>query len=281
MALDLLKTAQELWAIGQFLDSHTIPERSDLTRLSTDLSKLNKSISEMMATSPDLRENLSKQQELVEKLKERCRQLEVRRSIIDLAESAEKLANESPDKESQEIAAEAEILRSKIDALLQNQRPSRNNAKFIRFAHACIDKAEKHEPVISNKKRSKNVLKMSSLEDMDTSIDSFDLAESLYSLAGLLYREDLDGFAKSLSRDFSDSSLKEIRFHVGECQGDISKTERHEDRIRIIQGILGYAHKVSDYYMDSSPYPSLIEIHRIFDDLELVTYLEESDPTEG
>lgn len=280
MALDLLKTAQELWAIGQFLDSHTIPERADLKRLSIELFNLNESITKMMSASPNLRENLSKQQELVEELKERCRQLEVRRSIIDLAESAEKLANESPGKGSEEIATEAKTLRSKIDSLLQNQRPSHNNAKFIRFAHACIDKAEKHEPVISNKTKSKTILKMASLENRDASIDSFDLAESLYSLAGLLYREDLDNFKKSLSRDFSDSSLKEIRFHIGECQGNISKIEKHEDRIRVIQGILGYAHKVSDYYMNSSPYPSLIEIHRIFDDLELVTYLEESDPTE-
>lgn len=280
MSSDLLKNAQELWSIGQFLDSHAIPERSDLKRFSKHLSQMSESLTEMISTSPDLTENLSKQQELIQELTRRCYQLEIRRCIIELAECAEKLANESPNKDAKEIAFEAQELRSRIDALLKEERPSRNNAKFIRFAQACIQKAENHEPVISNKGKSKNILKLSLFENRETSMDSFDLAEALYSLASFLYYEDLEAFSQSLARDFSDASLMEMRFHVGECHGNLSLIDTHEDRMRAIQGILGYAHKVSDYYMDSSPYPSLIEIHKTFEDLDLVNYLEDSDASQ-
>ena len=66
------------------------------------------------------------------------------------------------------------------------------------------------------------------------------------------------------------SDQKEIRYHVSNCKGSLETLEDPALRLKTIQGILGYAHDLADYYMDTTPYPTLLEIHGIFQDLDFV-----------
>ena len=276
MNSDILKNSRDLENIQSFLDTHTLPAETKLRTFSRQLKKIDRSISLSLSRSSEGATSLEKQKELVQKLAGRCHLLEMRKDIIDLAEMAEELANTSPYRDPKETAIEANLLRNRIDALLETHRPSQNNAKFLRFAKACIEKAERQEPVLVPKsKTEQSVVSLKHYQKEETSVASFELAELLYALGASLYREEIDAFTHSLSNDFSDATLMEIRFHVHECGGDIKKIETHTERMHVIQGILGYAHKITDYYTNSTPYPSLMEIHHTFDDLELVTQEEE------
>jgi hypothetical protein len=276
MNKDLLRNSKDLEEIESFLDAHTLPEDKKLRTFSKQLKKIDLSISQSLSSNPENLDSLEKQKALVQKLAGRCHLLEIRKDIIELAELAEELANTSPDRDPREIALEANLLRNRIDAFLEVHRPSKNNAKFLRFAKACIEKAERQEPVLVSKNVStQNVVSLKNYQKEETTVASFELAENLYCTATFLYRDQTNEFIESLSNNFSDTTLMELRFHVQECGGDLQKLSTHEDRMHIIQGVLGYAHKVTDYYTDSTPYPSLVEIHHIFDDLDLVNQAEE------
>ena len=276
MSQDLLKNSRELEVIQNFLDTHTLPENTKLRSFSKQLKKIDLSLSHTLSLNPESPKPFEQQKALVQKLAGRCHLLEIRKNIIDLAEMAEELANTSPHRDPSEIAIEANILRNQIESFVELHRPSKNNAKFLRFAKACIEKAERQEPVLVPKNEGENhLISLKHYQKEEPSIASFDLAEILYSTASFLYREEIDSFTESLSHNFSDATLMEVRFHVHECGGDLKNLKTHPDRMRVIQGMLGYAHKITDYYMDSTPYPSLVEIHHTFDDLELVTEAEE------
>ena len=146
----------------------------------------------------------------------------------------------------------------------------------MRFANACIDKAEKHEPVLikTPEGKIKKVLHIEHFQRNEASVESFSLAEVLYELAGYLYHEDMELYKKTFNH-FSDQEKQEIKYHVGACNGSLSKLDSLEDRLMVVQGILGYAHTLTDYYMDSSPYPSIVEVHKTFEELDFITHLEE------
>jgi|JI9StandDraft_1071089.scaffolds.fasta_scaffold02285_10 hypothetical protein len=263
--------------IKKFLDTHAVPESSDLKVVLKQLSKIKRSVTVALKAAPlPFQSHLKEEENLLQTLAGRCQQLQERRDVINLAEEAENLANTSPEKTHDDVALEANRLRTLIDLFLKSHRPSRNNAKFIRFARACIDKAERHEALIQSKRSSKQVSLEVSRKNVEGP-ESVELAESLYELASLLYQEKIDLFNTALANNFSCAAQKEIAYHASVCKGNLKALHKKEDRLKVIQAILGYAHLLADYYMDNTPYPTIVEIHHLFEELELVNHLEKAD----
>ncbi len=280
MRIDFPEHEEELESIGTFLDRHTFPDLGKLKKFLAQLTKIDSSIDQAIKKKElCIASYLENQKSLVTKLAGRCHHLEVRRDVISLAEAAETLANSSPERSNEEIAHDANLLRDRIDLFVKQNRPSRNNAKFIRFAKACIDKAEKHEPVVVKAKsgKPKNSVSLDSFREKEATPESLELAELLYELARLLYTEKYDEFEANLLKDFSPNQQKEIHFHVSACKGNLRDLTNQTSRLKTIQGILGYAHDTADYYMDNTPYPTIIEVHNIFQDLDFVTHLENEE----
>ena len=278
MKIEFACHENELESIDEFLERNTFPAELELKKIFDKLSRIDESIDlalegDAVAIGP----YLEKQKELVKKLEGRRQKLEIQKDVISLAEAAEALANSSPLRPLKSIIIEAQELRDKIDLFLQNHRPSKTNAKFIRFARACLAKAEKQEPIISKstQKRSKNTVSLDNFRVKEASLDSLELAEMLYDLARVLYEEKYDEFKDSLEGNFSPSQQKEIGFHISKCFGNLQSINDQVVRLKCIQGILGYAHVLSDYYMGDTPYPTIVEIHNIFQDLAFINQQEE------
>ena len=282
MSMQLTNHQGDLDAIKALLKKRFLPEKRELKAFSIQLEKIDRSINKALTTSDVIcKKFLEKQRELVHNLTGRCHQLEVRRDVINLAEDAEALANSSPDRPQEELAIEANNLRDRMESFLMVHRPSKNNSKFIRFANACIAKAERREPVMIRGKdgRLKKVISIDTFKSKEVTLDMFDLAESLYGLASLAYHNKIKEFKTTLTNSFSEETRKEIIYHVSMVEGSLEKMESKHDRIRVVQGILGYSHDLTDYYMDESPYPSIVEIHQVFKDLEFLSHTEEEDPS--
>jgi hypothetical protein len=258
--------------IEKFLHTHAIPESTELAQVLKQLFKIKRSVTRALRSyDRTFSSHLSEQQELIQKLAGRCHKLQERRAVINLAEAAEDLANNSPLKSDDEVSLAANELRNRIDAFVRAHRPSRDDAKFIRFARACIDKAEKHEPLLQ--KRASKAISLETARKNVAGPESTEVAEALYELAGLLYQEKMTEFHTSLSH-FAPATQKEIHYHISVCKGHLDLLSKKEERLKVIQGILGYAHLLADYYMDNTPYPTIVEIHHLFQDLEMVHYLE-------
>ncbi len=278
MSTQLINHQGDLDAIKALLKKRFLPEKEMLEQFSLQLEKIDLSINKALETSDiSCKKFLEKQLELVHDLEGRCHHLGVRRDVIALAEDAETLANESPDYPQDRLSFETNKLRDRIDDFIQSHRPSKTNSKFLRFARACLAKAEKREPVLIRGKngRLKKVISIESFKSKEVTLEMFDLAEALYALAQLLYNEQMDEFQDSLKNSFSEETRKEIVFHLSMTRGCLDEVQSKEQRLRTIQGILGYAHELTDYYMDESPYPTIVEIHRIFKDLDLLNHTEE------
>ncbi len=270
----------ELASIEAFLERHTFPAMSDLEGFLDRLTEIDASIdralgSEIVAIGPYLEE----QKKLVERLLGKCQKLEVRKDVIDMAEEAEKLANSSPEKSHVIVLQDAQALRDRIDQFVSLNRPSRTNAKFIRFARACIDKAEKHEPVIAKSltKKNKTTISLDQFRVKEPSLDHLEVGELLYDLARLLYQEKYEEFRVALAGNFSVSQQRDIKFHIRACAGSFEDLNNQVVRIKTVQGILGYAHELADYYMGDTPYPSIVEVHTIFQDLDFIEESEEKN----
>ncbi len=278
MSTQLINHQGDLEAIKALLKKRFLPEREILEQFSAQLEKIDKSISKAIDGSDvSCKKILEKQLELVHDLEGRCHHLGVRHDVIMIAEDAEALANSSPDYPQNRLLQEISLLRDRIDSFLQTHRPSKTNSKFLRFAKACLAKAEKREPVLIRGKdgRLKKVISIDSFKSKEVTLEMFDLAESLYSLAQFLYYEQVEEFHTLMKESFPEETTKEIRFHLSMTGGALDRIESKEQRLRIVQGILGYAHELTDYYMDESPYPSIVEIHRIFKDLDFLNHTEE------
>ena len=207
------------------------------------------------------------QQALFNSVEKKLADLQHDHTVIMFAEKAEDLANTCSKRSSKEIHNEANQLKKLMQRYLQNNRPSRTNAKFIRFAQACIIKAEKGQPLLSAQKRNK---KVESIDDYrPTQAVDVKLAERLYHIATLLHNKE---YHKALSSCalFTQEENKELSFHIRKCKGFLlsSENESKKDQTNTIRGILGYAHISADYILDSSPYPDNEEILSIFTDLE-------------
>ena len=278
MRIEFLNHEKELESIETFLERHTFPDICDLKKFLMTLERIETSLdSSILSDQFEISSYLEKQKSLVKKLVGRCHELEIRKDVINLAEDAEKLANTSPGRSSEEVTKDAHALRDRIDLFTKDHRPSRSNAKFIRFAKACVEKAERHEPVAVKSKngRSKKTLNLDDFRLKEATPERLDLAETLYELAILLYKEQYGEFLEMFSSSFSPSEQKEILFHVSNSKGDIKNLSDQTTRLRTIQGILGFAHLSADYYMGKTPYPSIIEVHSIFEDLDFISHLED------
>lgn len=268
---------EEISSIEKSLSSHTLVPRKQLKNFVSQLKKIDRSLEQSLQENTLGKHSIEKQKEMVSSLAGRCHHLKTRNDIINLAEEAEHLANTSPDRPHDEVASDANALRQRIDDFVKQNRPSRNNAKFIRFARKLLDKAERHEPVIVKQERRENVVTLDHYRTKDVTLKSYELAEALYELARLLYVEETAKFESSFKEDFSESVQKELSYHVSMCGGQMKEYCEESARLLIVQGILGYAHELTDYYLDNTPYPNIEEIHLTFEDLSDVNHIEDED----
>jgi len=104
--------------------------------------------------------------------------------------------------------------------------------------------------------------------------ECLEVALHLYELARLLYQEKFPEFHKMLVTDFSLIDQKNIETHVAICEGDLNSVSTLTIRIKAVQGILGYSHILANYHLGPSPYPSMIEVHNIFQELDLIEQIE-------
>ncbi len=138
-----------------------------------------------------------------------------------------------------------------IEAFVSDHRPSREDAEKIQLARGCI------------------------VSDMsEPSRDCLEVAEHLYELARLLYQEKFEEFHKMLVTEFSLLDQKNIETHVAICEGNLNFISSLTIRIKAVQGILGYSHILANYYLGPTPYPSMIEVHNIFQELDLIEQIE-------
>ncbi len=262
-----------LESIKSFLYKHNLVNLKKLSEVSKQLKKINKSIIDTAKNNQSyFSEHFKNQRELIENLIGRCNQLKIRINIVNFAESAESLSNTSPHRSRDEVAIEANNLRLRIVAFLKNYRPSQIDSKFIRFARVCINKAEKGEAVIVERSGGKIKL-IVSLQDFfknkEVTKESYEIAELLYELSMEVHYNNISNF-KKLIENFSKDTINEIKHHVKICGGDIDKVNTAANRTLIMQGILGYAHLLVDYYMDKTPYPTVPEIEEICSDVNFI-----------
>jgi len=267
---------KELEDIDSSLRRLILPDPKKLKKFAKQLKSIEKSLkSDDEEYHSSLNQLLKDQKTLIQKISGRCEQLEQRRIIINFAETAEALANSSPNTDPNDIISQAQTLKENIELFLKGHRPSQNNAKFIRFALACIDKALRQETVVHNAgKKNDNLISLSHYGKAKVTPESFVLAEFLYELSAILYSEKIEEFQKKFNSELSEGHKKELNFHIKTCKGDINKLKSRSEQIFIIQGLLGYAHILTDYFMDDTPYPTIVEIHNIFQDVDFVNHLD-------
>lgn len=256
------ETLEDLDIIQSSLDCRIFVPKDTLQKFLFQLRNIDHALAQNDNTS--LHDVITKKRELVESLAGKCQNLKERNSVISFAEEAEHIANSSPILADTEIANLTENLNSRIDAFIEDFMPTKNNMKFLRFAKKLLQKAKKHEPVLIPINHNDTMITFREDSPQETSLDDFALAESLYEIASLLYTEQRETFQDTLTKNFSFATQKEISFHVHNCGGKISNIETESDRLKVIQGILGYAHTITDYFAGETPYPSIKEIHKTF-----------------
>jgi hypothetical protein len=157
-------------------------------------------------------------------------------------------------------------LRERLGEFLLGRQPGRKDMGMIRFLWDSIECAEKGEKMPS--------LPLA-LSEEEIDLACVDMAERLYDLGRMLYQELFAEFKSALLTGFSSWDRSEIRRHVSLCGGDLDLINNQSIRLKSVQGILGYAHILSDYYTGETPYPSMVEVHGIFQDLDFIIHLEE------
>lgn len=210
--------------------------------------------------------------ELQKEICGRSYDLKERYHVLSITNQASTLASTSKNRTQEEVASEANELRIHIDAFLKTHRPSRKEITYLRFARECIDHAEQGRLYPSKK-----ITPLFSLKDDEISQESYELAEAVYELAEMLYKQDFHSFQSYFKNNFSFAVQEELLYHVEVCQGNFYEADNPRQRMKVVQGILGFAHSLTDYYSGNTPYPRFEEIHETFRDLAFVTYLEEEE----
>ncbi len=157
-------------------------------------------------------------------------------------------------------------LRERFEEFLRGRQLGVEGACEIRYIWACIGAAERGEGLPA--------FRQNFLGEVDEA--NLALAEVLYDLGRKLYEEEFEDFSLSLRSDISTFDLLEIKRHVALCGGDLDLISHPSIRLKSVQGILGYAHVLSGYYTGETPYPSMIEVHGIFQDLDFILHSEEN-----
>lgn len=258
----IFEDEKELDDIGRSLDTNIFVPKDTLQKFIFRLREIDTTLSKVKDNS--LYHAIEKKKKMLVTLSERCEKLKQREQVISIAEEAELLANSSPFLSDEEVHEKAEGLRARIDSFIEFARPSKNNMKFLRFAKRLLLKAEKHEPVILKEEKQTNTITLSEGSKGEVSLDDFALAENLYELGALLYNEKIDEFNQRMKNTLSSASQKELFFHVHNCNGNLNDLSDESNRLKAIQGLLGFAHTVTDYYASETPYPSQKDFPELF-----------------
>ncbi|MCH9811271.1 hypothetical protein K0U07_00740 [bacterium] len=253
---------EDLDIIQSSLDCRIFVPKDTLQKFLFQLRKIDLSLTENHEGK--LQEVLTKKRELIESLNGRCLALKERNSVISFAEEAEHIANSSPILTDAEIESLSSSLLTRIDTFIADHKPTKNNMKFLRFAKKLLQKAKKHEPVLTPSTNKGKTIAFHEDSPQEISLDDFALAEGLYEIAAILFQGNVKEFKETLSKNFSFSSQKELTFHIHNCNGNLSQLDTKEAQERVIQGILGYAHTITDYFAGETPYPSKEEIKSTF-----------------
>lgn len=253
---------QDLEEISTSLDCRIFVPEDTLQKFIFQLRSIDSSLSKN--TNHSLREIIDKKRKLVESLSGKCQSLKERNTVISFAEEAEGIANSSPILSDYEIQDMAKNLRARIDRFISDYKPSKNNMKFLRFAKKLLVKAEKHEPVLVSIPSSDTMITFREDSCGEISLDDFALAENLYEIAALLYEGKVESFEETLEKNFSRAMQKEMSFHISNCGGKIDLLQSPQKRLAAIRGILGYAHTITDYFINETPYPSIEEVDNTF-----------------
>ncbi len=253
---------EDLESIADALECNILIPKDTLKQFIFRLRKIDSSLSDPSDSS--LLDTIEKKRNLVAKLSQKCDHLRERNTVISFAEEAEEIANASPFLSDAEVQEKVNDLQARLDGYIDASRPSKNNMKFLKFAGALLQKAQKHQPVLVKTLKRESLVEFREKAPGEISLEAFALAESLYELAASLYEGKTKIFESMLEKSFSEASKKEMGFHVGICGGNIKKIESKSERIKVISGLLGFAHITTDYYASATPYPTAKEIKELF-----------------
>lgn len=264
-----------LTEVKKFIYTRILPSHEEIDRELAKLSKLEKLFND---PPPDLLTSsfLKKQKGLSQKLAKQCADLHTRKKVITFAETGEHLVHQAPNLSEALLRQKIQNLENSMRDFCSKERLSVEDAKFIRFANICIQKAKNREPLVHplNEQNVQKITQVSFLSKKEPTQNAYLLGEELYVCARFLYKDDIESFHKTLN-DFPLDIQKEVTFHVQICEGSLQNIESEEEKLSCIQGILGYAHQLTDYFMSHEPYPTFVEIHEIFQDLELIEIEED------
>ena len=212
---------------------------------------------------------------LLQKLAGRCHSLIIRKNVIDFVSNVEQLINCKLTLSNDDLENEVDHLIERLNTFIDSTKPSQTDAKLIRFAKICLDKVAGGES-LNKLITSKKIVHFSDVNSSNITQETYELAEILYELAELLYKNKIEKFQTTLANNLSNSQIKELHYHIEICKGSIVNLSDRNNNLNIISGILGYANKTTDYYMNNSPYPTLKEIKEMFFDLDVIENREES-----
>jgi len=279
---------EELESIKTFLETHFLPENNVLKMFSKKLQNISLKIDQELKTNSHQILFLNKQKKLSLKLLSWNYKIYIRKKVIAFAEEAEQIANVAHNQSQQKTQKATKKLRNKIQRFLQIERPSHTNMKFVRFALLCAQQAENKENALAKNrlptKKNKKVIPIDQFFSTKNNKEREDveLWEFLYETALLLYQKKYAQFQCSYNT-LSEEQKKDIAHHIAICQGslDIKEMKKNtQNRLKSIQGILGYIHKNADYYIGTTPYPTMKEIRSIFQDLCTITKKNRKCPTQ-
>ena len=226
-----------------------------------------KKISSAIKNQPHLKSKANKEHHaLITSLYGRGHHLRVRKEVIDLAENAQELAHNAKALNIHQVQKLAKKLQRKVDIFTKNHKTSRINAKFLRFANNCLEKARNHKVLLPTKNSNK-ILDFCNFQVHDVSDDEYQLAQDLYILAESLYNNKIKEF-HTLLKKLNPSVLKELRYHTHTAKGSLQRFDTKKLRMNTVRSILGYAHTITDYYTSSSAYPSDKEIQEVFAEVQ-------------
>ncbi|OGN62036.1 MAG: hypothetical protein A3F09_02550 [Chlamydiae bacterium RIFCSPHIGHO2_12_FULL_49_11] len=201
--------------------------------------------------------------DLVKKLAQRISNLIYRHTVLEFAETAEHLAAHGNELPQHELHLHISRLRRRIREFLKEHRPSQNNARFLRFASICLNRAEKGlpliEPVLSRK-----ICRFTTTAPTPLQED-YENAEALFELGFFLYTKKWAEFRLAFEL-LSQEMQREALWHIKECSGslEISPLRKKAGRLKAVQGLLGLAHKLTHYYFEESIYPSIGDIDSMY-----------------
>lgn len=201
---------------------------------------------------------------LLQTLTGRCHHLKIRSKVVQLTKDAAELANRDP---SEDICSDATSLRERIDRFLDQHRLSREHTLSIRRALKLIELAQtKKRPLIRSSRIKGKIVPLEPHRCHKVTRESYEVAESLYELAGLVYENKTEKFLVTLSNEFSPDMQREIIFHIGQCDGSLKKLSSKEHQYAVIRGIIWLAHLLCDHHT-GTPCPSVEEVRQMFEEL--------------